>query len=89
MSNPSPNIGAQRAAAYMQMRRDGAAARRRHQNSASEIARRAAAHREQAEGHMEWVRAASDPRLAAFAGDPAAHQAEAIRHYTLAHEEEA
>ena len=88
MSNPTPNISAQRARAYMQAREAGRAARLAFRNSAPEIARRAAEHRAKAESHMEWTRLDwSDPRLADLR-DEVDHLALAMREYALAWEEE-
>ena len=88
MSQPTPNIGAQRAALYARLRREGAPARRAFNNQPAKIAERAAEHRAKAEAAIQWVRLADDPRLAAFAGNVDQHRAAAEREYQLAYEEE-
>lgn len=84
----TPNIGAQRANAYFEMRRTGRTARIAAYFSPEHIARRAAEHRAKAEAHMAWTRLDwTDPRLAAFRED-VDHLALAMREYALAWEEE-
>ena len=80
MSQPTTNYHARSARVYVQLREQGAAARRARYNSAASIAERAAAHRSKAEGHMEWV--------AAGVSGSVDHAALAEREYQLAYEEE-
>ena len=83
----TPNIGAQRARAYAEIRSAGRAARLARINSAPEIARRAAEHRAAAESHMDWVRLLEDPNFA-YMRSSVDHLAAATREYALAYEEE-